>query len=36
MSISEDITKALDNNDVYGFIKLINNPALFINDIYGQ
>jgi hypothetical protein len=24
MSISEDITKALDNNDVYGFIKLIN------------
>jgi ankyrin repeat protein len=36
MSISADITKALDDGDIDIFIILSNHPALLINDIYGQ
>jgi ankyrin repeat protein len=36
MSISNDITTSLDNNDLEGFIRLSNHPALLINDIYNN
>jgi hypothetical protein len=36
MSISNDITTSLDNNDLEGFIRLSNHPALLINDVYNN
>jgi ankyrin repeat protein len=36
MSISNDITTSLDNNDLEVFIRLSNHPALLINDIYNN
>jgi ankyrin repeat protein len=34
MSISADITSALDNNDLETFKRLTNHPALLINEMY--
>ena len=36
MSISNDISTSLDNNDLEGFIRLSNHPALLINEIYNN
>lgn len=36
MSISNDIATSLDNNDLEGFIRLSNHPALLINEIYNN